>query len=255
MNRKTATEGLRTERNTRGPYGLEIIESCTACPISKDGLFCHLPPATLAELDAIRQIAIYPKGSLLFVETEAPRGIFILCAGCAKLTTSSPTGREVILRLAERGEVLGLSAAMANVTYGLTAETLEPCQVNFLPRAEFLRLLQRHPEVARRVAHHLSSELHTAYTQIRRMALAPTARIKLAGLLRDWAQLKGEPTARGLRFRLPLTHSEIGELIGASRETVTRLLGDFQRAGILQVKGNSFLLIQLARLETLLAAI
>lgn len=254
MNRKASPEALRTEPNTRGPYGLEIIQSCTSCPVSRDGLFCHLPAATLAELDTIRQIAIYPKGSLLFVETEAPRGIFILCSGCAKLSTSSPTGREVILRLAERGEVLGLSAVMSNVIYGLSAETLEPCQVNFLPRAEFLRLLERQPEVALRVVYHLSTELHTAYTQVRRMALAPTARIKLAGLLLDWAQSKGESTGRGVRFRLPLTHSEIGELIGTSRETVTRLLGDFQRTGILQVKGNSFLLTQLARLQILLAA-
>ncbi len=255
MNRKASTEAFRMEPNTRGPYGLEIIQSCISCPVSKDGLFCHLSPASLAELDAIRQIAIYPKGSVLFVETEAPRGIFILCSGCAKLSTSSPTGREVILRLAERGEVLGLSAVMSNVPYGLTAETLEPCQVNFLPRTDFLRLLERQAEVARRVAQHLSSELHTAYTQVRRMALAPTARIKLAGLLLDWARAKGEPTERGIRFRLPLTHSEMGELIGASRETVTRLLGEFQRTGILQVKGNAFLLTQLARLQTLLAAV
>ncbi len=238
---------------TQSPYGLEIIQSCLTCPVREDRLFCNLGPQALAELNSIRQTSIYPRGSVLFVEGQAPRGVFIVCAGRAKLTATSARGRALIVRVAEVGEVLGLAPAVSNVPYDISAETLEPTEVNFLPREDFLRFLQTNGEVAVRVAEHLSMELRRAYQQVARIALAPTARAKLAELLFDWAQQHGEPAKSGVSFSLPLTHEEIGELIGSSRETVTRLLNDFRREGALHIKGTQVTILDRARLETLLA--
>lgn len=237
----------------RSPYGLEIIQSCVACPVREHGLFCNLSPPAVEELDSMRQSSVYPPGALLFVEGQPARGMFVLCSGRAKLTAASTRGRSLIVRVAETGEVLGLSAVISNGTYEVSAETLEPTQVNFLPRPEFLRFLQTHGEVSVRVAEHLSMELRRAYRQVARIALAPTARAKLAALLLDWASRDSQPTAKGVRFQLRLSQEEVGELIGASRETVNRLLTDFRRRGLVQVKGSTVTLPDPHKLEALFA--
>ena len=239
--------------DVRGPYGLKIIQSCVACPVREQGLFCNLGPQALQELNSLRQASVYPAGAVLFVEGQSARGLFILCSGKAKLSTSSPQGRAVIVRVAEAGEVLGLSAVVSTVPYEVSAQTLEPAEVNFLPRADFLRFLQSYGEVALRVAQHLSLELRRAYNQVARIALAPSARAKLAGLLLDWADRDAQPASKGVRFQLLLTHEEIGELIGSSRETVTRLLSEFRRRGLIQIKGSFITLADSNKLKSILA--
>ena len=91
---------------------------------------------------------VYPKNSLLFVEGEEPRGVFILCSGRVKLTTSSTDGKRLILKIVEAGEVLGLSAAILDRPYEVTAETIQPSQVNFIKRDDFLKFLASYSEAA-----------------------------------------------------------------------------------------------------------
>jgi len=83
----------------RAPYGLEIIESCLSCPHREDRLFCNLPPPAVQKLAAITSAAAYPKGATLFVEGQSARGVFILCSGKVKLSTSSADGKSLILRI------------------------------------------------------------------------------------------------------------------------------------------------------------
>jgi len=232
---------------------LKTIQSCFSCPAREEGLFCQLGPAALARLDEIRQSVLYPKAAQLFGQGEPPRGLFVLCAGTAKLTTKSVSGKSLIVRVAEPGEVLGLSAVVSNMAYDVSATTLELCQANFIPRDLFMEFLQGHGEVSTRVAHHLSIELRRAYNQVARIALASTARAKLAGLLLDWADRDGQLAAAGARFRLRLTHEEIGALVGSSRETVARILSEFRQKGLIRVEGASVTIPDLHRLEALIS--
>lgn len=236
------------------PYGLTVINSCLTCVMKEEGLFCRLPAEALRDLSTIRQTAFYPRGALLFVEGESPRGVFILCSGQAKLAASSKDGKSITLRLVEPGEVLGLSSVIANGAYPVTAETLAPSQVNFIPRAGFLQFLRAHAEVSMRVAEHLSMELHKAWEQTRLLALAPNARAKLAQLLLVWAGQHGEATPEGVRVSPQMTQEAIGERIGATRETVSRLLADFKRRRLIRVRGGSVLLLQPEQLRALSAS-
>src|ERR1700694_4268210 len=94
------------------PYNLDIHNSCVDCTVRADRLFCDMSAASVAAMDGIKFTGVYPKGSLLFVEGEQPRGVFILCSGRAKLTTSSSEGKTLIVRIADAGEVLGASATI-----------------------------------------------------------------------------------------------------------------------------------------------
>jgi CRP/FNR family transcriptional regulator len=237
----------------RAPYGLEIIESCLCCPHREDRLFCSLPPATVQRLAAITSASSYPKGATLFVEGQPPRGVFILCSGRVKLSTSSADGRTLILRIAEAGEVLGLPATVTDKPYELMAEVIEPTQANFISRQDFLNFLREHGEVGLRVAQQLGETYHSAVAEMRTIGLSHSVAEKLARFLLDLTadhdDNKGEA-----KLTLTLTHEEIAQMIGASRETVTRLFSDFKKKQLLQVKGSTLIIKDKAGLESLLAS-
>ncbi len=240
-------------RGSKGPYNLEIIESCLGCVMREHGLFCQLPHGALATLNSIRQTAFYPRGAVLFMEGESPRGLFVLCSGKAKLTASSAEGHSLTLRTVEPGEVVGLSSVVGDTPYPATAETLAPCQVSFIPRLEFLRFLRSNSDVSMRVAKHLSMELHEAWYQARMVALAPHTQAKLAQFLIDQTERHGQATADGVRITLNMTHEEIAKTIGASRETVSRILKDLRNRGVIRVNGGAIIVLSALELSHLTA--
>jgi CRP/FNR family transcriptional regulator, cyclic AMP receptor protein len=225
------------DRGVRSPYGIQLLESCLVCSPGAPGVFCHLPPKSLKALDAIKHTSVYPKGALLCLEGEAPRGVFIVCTGRLKLSTTSTSGRVLITRVAEAGEVIGLSAAVSGRAYEVTAETVEPCQISFVRRDDFLRFLAGNCEACLNAALHLSNNYHTACEQIRLLGLSHTASARLARLILEWCEARGKETERGIRLNLTLTHEEIAHLIGVSRETVTRTFSEFKHEKIIELRG------------------
>ncbi len=241
---------LQDGTNMRTPYGLEIIENCLSCPHREERLFCNLPEQTVKALSAITSSASYPKGATLFVEGQPARGVFILCSGRVKLSTSSADGKTLILRISEPGEVLGLPATVTGTCYELTADVVEPAQANFIARNDFLGFLKDNGEAALRVAQQLGETYHAAIAEMRTIGLSHSAGEKLARFLLEWAA--NYPEEKGqIRLKLTLTHEEIAQMIGSSRETVTRLLADFRRKQLLQVMGSTLIIKNKAALESI----
>lgn len=224
------------------PYGLNVIDNCLVCEVRDKFLFCDISDPALKDLEKIRTTASYPKGAVLFVEGQEADGIYILCQGKAKLSTSSASGKTFIMRVAEPGDVLGLSSAVSGRQYDATAEVMEPSQVNHFFRPDFLRLAAKHGEVALRVAQVLSNNYHQACEEIRSLSLSENAAVKLARLMLDWAQNNGKLMAMDPKntrnIRMTYTHDEIAQLIGTSRETVTRMISIFKRKKLIEIKGS-----------------
>ena len=153
--------------------------SCFNCELRPDRTFCDLPADALQAFDAVKSLNLMPRGATLFVEGRAPRGIFVLCEGRAKLSVCSENGKRLMLRVAGPGEVLGLSAAMAGKPYELTAEMLDSSQVAFVRRKDLLRFLRQHKVACLQVVHLLSQDLHAAYDRVRSLGLARSRRPKL----------------------------------------------------------------------------
>jgi CRP/FNR family transcriptional regulator, cyclic AMP receptor protein len=189
------------------PYGLQVIEDCIACPMLKDRVFCNLPGPALAGLDAISSPATYPRGAVLFVEGQEPRGIFILCNGRVKLYGGSPSGKTLIFRIAEAGEIIGLPGTLSAKPYEVTAEALEPTQANFIRRDDFLAFLRRHGETALRVAEMLSNIYHATCQEVRYLGLSSSAAEKLARFLLDLKPAKNSHAGE-IHANLLLTHEE-----------------------------------------------
>jgi CRP/FNR family transcriptional regulator len=232
----------------RAPYGLNILDNCLACPVREEHLFCNLSAAALQQLNEIKSTAVYPKSAVLFIEGQQPRGVFVLCTGKVKLSTSSSEGKTVITKISAAGDVLGLNAIISNHTYEVTAEMIEPGQANFIPRDALLRFLREHGEVAVRVAEQLSRNYYTAFEEVRLLGLTSSPGEKFAKLLLSWYPEKEQATGQ-VQIKLTLTHEEIAEMIGTTRETVSRLFSEFKKKRLVEAKGSTLILRSKLELE------
>jgi CRP/FNR family transcriptional regulator len=205
-------------------------------------------PAALQDLASIAHPSSYPENKFLFSEKDQPQGVYLVLDGEVKLSINSSDGRRLILRIARKGEILGLTAVLSGNSYEMTAETLHPCTLVYVPRREFLAILSRHPEAYQSLAEELSRHISKACEQLRTVGLSATVPEKLARLLLDWSQ-NGQTTEYGTRFHFSLTHGEIGEFIGASRETVTRTLSVFKTRHLVAFHGSTLTIPNKAALE------
>lgn len=238
------------EIDMKTPYGLDIVEDCTECTKVSPGFFCSLSSPVVQALNQVSHKSTLPTGAILFVEGQTPRGMFILCSGRVKLSTTSREGKMLILKTAQAGEALGLSAAICGMGYETTAETAEPCHLNFVDRNHLLELLHTYPEVGLHAAQCLSRDFQSAYRDIHDLVLTRSSAGKLARLL-----LSQEPAqnTEDVEIRIPssMTHEEMAHRIGSSRETVTRLLSDLRRKRLIRLEGPTLVIRDRTALEAL----
>jgi len=243
------------EQQTRAksPYGLPIVEDCLRCQLRDDNFFCAISEASRRALDRIKHTTSYPAGAILFLEGQSARGVYMLCQGRAKLMMTNGEGRTLILKIAEAGEIFGLNSVITGRPHEVALETLQPSQVAFIAREDFLKLMKEHGDVCLQVVRHLSRDCQAAHDSIRSIGLSHSASGKLARFLLDWSA-EGQESNEGVRKKLPLTHEEIAQLIGSSRETVTRALSGFKRESIAEMRGSTLVVLDKGALENLAAA-
>jgi len=211
-------------------------------------LFNQLTPEANNELNSIMHPATYPAGAVLFAEKDEPQRVFVVLEGEVKLSINSSDGKRLILRIAKKGEIVGLASALSGKSQDMTAETLYPSKLAPIGRRNFLSFLAHHPGVYQMLTEEMSRQFTMACDQLRTVVLSTSAPEKLARLLLEWGQ-NGKTSECGTRFRFSLTHGEIGEFIGASRETVTRTLSAFKSQRLVMFNGSTLTIPNIPALE------
>jgi CRP/FNR family transcriptional regulator len=233
--------------------GLSCVESCLSCHLRTRNFFCDLAPDSIEAFNKIKHAALFPEHAAVFVEGQSPCGIFILCQGRAKLSTTSRDGKTLIVRIAEPGEVLGLHAVVTGGPYELTVETMQPCQLNFVGREDMLRFLKEHADASLHATQHLARDCSDSYGVVRTIGLSHSVSERFARFLLETAA-DGEVSNGTVRVRLAMTHEEISQLIGTSRETITRLLSEFRRNEMAELRGSTLIIHNHPALKSLVRA-
>jgi len=233
------------------PYGLPLSDSCLNCKLRNgNNFFCALSKPATEALEHIKHVNCLPEGSLVFLEGQAPRGVYMLCQGRAKLLTTNADGKSLILKIAQPGEILGLHAAVTGKPHEVTVEILQPSQLVFIRRDDFLRFLSEHGDACLHAAEHLARDCQSAYDVIRSIGLSHSVSERLARLLLQWSS-DGRAVDGAIRMKLALTHEEMAQLIGTTRESVTRALSDFKKQRILELTGSTLVIRDKGALEKL----
>jgi CRP/FNR family transcriptional regulator, cyclic AMP receptor protein len=229
------------------------IENCLRCKLRTQEFFCQMDGAALKDFDSIKSLSMYPADYVLFVEKESARGVFVLCQGRVKLSICSSQGRTFLLRIANPGELLGLTAAVGGFPYEFTAETLGPSQIAFVRREDFLRFVKQHPNNCQNLLAQIESSCQGVREQLRIVGLSSIPK-RIARVLLDWSDQPGCRQKLDRWIPLPLTHEEIGEFVGSTRETVTRTLGDFEQRRLISAKRTSVVIRNRRALERIAAS-
>jgi CRP/FNR family transcriptional regulator len=192
------------------------------------------------EFNAMGHLTLYPANAALLTEGQIPRGVYIACSGRSKLSIQARDGKTVILKIASDRHVLGLSAVVSGTPSPITVTTIELCQIKFVERESFLKMIESSSHAALACAAMLARDVTTSFDDVHDLLLARSSTEKLARLLLSW--VSDEPRNRELRVSTEFTHEEIAQMIGSSRETVTRLLSVMKRKELIRLEGATLVI-------------
>jgi CRP/FNR family transcriptional regulator len=218
-----------------------------------DNTSCDLSQAVADIVENEALTTSYPTGAVLFAEGQSPRGVFLVRRGRVKLSICGSDGRTLILRIVDAGSPLGIAAVVSGRQYEATAETQEPCEISFLRHSDLLRLMRLHGELALWVTQHISRDYASTCREIRDLMLSDSASEKLARLMVGWLDQNAK-SSNPTQVKLALTHEEIGQMIGSSRETVSRLFAGFKKQRLIQQSGSTLVIPNRLALESLITA-
>jgi CRP/FNR family transcriptional regulator len=209
------------------------------------------PLRAIPGIDRVSRSRIYPRGAVVFHEGNIARGVYVLSSGRAKVSISSADGKKLIIRVAKSGDVLGLYAGLTGRPLEATAEMVEGGRVDFVSRTDLLNLMGRQQSFSSDLVEMFSRQFSEFVDNTRMLLLSESALEKLARLIVRWGRDFGERTTEGVRVQILLTQEEIAQIIGASRETVTRLFSTLKRDKIIRVKRDALWIRDSAALASL----
>ena len=218
------------------PRRFHAPNDCLSCTLRQKGDYCQMPDHLLSEFNKVGRITYYPGNATLLAEGQIPRGISIVCSGRVKLSIQARDGKTVILKIAGDRDVLGLSAIVSSRPSPMTVTTIGFCQIKFVEQDDFMRLLETDNRTAMACATMLAREVTGTFGDVHDLLLARSSTEKLARLLLSW--VARETHNRDLRVESEFTHEEIAQMIGSSRETVTRLLSEMKRKELIRIEGS-----------------
>ena len=228
-----------------------IASDCLTCQLKRTCDFCNLPQPLMTEFSAMGHLTLYPANATLLMEGQIPRGVYIACSGRSKLSITARDGKTIILKIAGDRELLGLSAVVTGEPSPITVTTIELCQIKFVERDTFLRLIAHDSHAGLACATLLAREAVTSFDDVHELLLARSSTEKLARLLLSW--VSDEPRNRELRVPTEFTHEEIAQMIGSSRETVTRLLSVMKRKDLIRLEGATLVIPNRIALQAIAA--
>jgi CRP/FNR family transcriptional regulator len=199
-------------------------ESCEARKISMLGELCDL---NVNQLNEDKSCAFYKKNQPIFLEGSFPRGVYCINQGKVKVFARGDEGKEQIIHIAKEGEIIGFRAMFSGEPYKVAASTLEECNICFIPKENFLSMIDENPSLRNGIMKELSKELADRALFITNLA-QKSVRERLAFALLILGDIyTGE--------HINLTREDMANFVGTATETLIRLLKDFKEEGIIEI--------------------
>lgn len=245
--------GAASERNDGQGFGTDTDAESGRDNRPRDILqripfFAELDREELDELADAVVIARYRRNQVLFVEGEPSRSLYFICSGRVKVYRLSDDGREQILHLLSDGDPIAVVPFFDGGAYPANAEVMADSEIAFLRADDFERIARANPTILLRMLRILAQRLRRAQDDIASLALKDVSG-RLADALLELARRQGEQVQGHIQFHLQLSRQELGNLIGATRETTTRLLHQFQRDKAIRIDGPVITILDKRRLH------
>jgi CRP-like cAMP-binding protein len=195
--------------------------------LSKIDIFRDLSPAEIHMLEEMTTMTTVPKGRVIYHQEDRAEGIFLLKKGRVRLSRYSASGKKLEFAILEPGTFFGEMPLLGESMRNAQAEAIEDCTLCVMSEADIERMLTDKPRVAIRMLETIGRRLTQAEARLEDLAYRSVPARLASLLLRLWDE-RGD-TIEGL------THQELGDAVGAYRETITKILDDFQSRGLVEL--------------------
>lgn len=206
-------------------------------------LFNGLDQEEFIQISKLTRERKYRKNMIIFVEGEPGEALYFLKEGKIKVFKNTPDGREQILHILQSGDIFAEVVLFDGGPYPATAETIEDSVVGLIKNSDMDELIKNNPDLGMKIMKIMNKRLVLAQTLIRDLALKDTFG-RLASMLLILAKDHGEKNQQGVRIKLALSRQDLANLIGTSRETVTRALSDFKKNKLIEMDKQSITLLK-----------
>ncbi len=197
-------------------------------------LLARLPELERTQLLQIGQIQNFKKSEFVFHAGDATHHVYLLLAGRVKIYQPSTVGKEVILWFCFNGELFGLAEAARGGERVVSAQACDQSDILCIRQEHFTDFLLHHPQTALLIVQVLSCRLRVLGDVVINL-VSDDVRTRVLKMLMQLGVRCGTPHALGLRLNLPLTHQEIADMIGTTRQTVTTVLGQLEREAMIKM--------------------
>ncbi|MGA2264279.1 MAG: Crp/Fnr family transcriptional regulator [Acidobacteriota bacterium] len=211
--------------------------------IRRVSLFATLSDEEFNSLEPIFQVKTYRRNQIIFLEEETGHYMYIVLAGKVKVIKTTSAGKETILAIHQVGDFFGEMALLDGKTAPATVSAMEDCRIAAIHHSDFQRMLMSNEKVVRQIVQVLCSRLRQVWAQVQDLSYSTADDRIRAGIL-QLSRKHGVQDARGIIIDLKITHQELAELVGTSRETVTRTLARLQKKGILELENRRIILLK-----------
>ena len=208
--------------------------------VSLVDIFQDLEPHEIAGIERNAETREYRRGHVLFSPGETGTVLYAIKSGRVNLSRPSPDGRRIVVATLEPGAVLGVTALIGQGVYTTTAEVLERSVLYRLARRDLERLLTLHPPAAMRLLEHYARLLRDAQARLADLAFKDVS-ARIAAVLLRFGGGDGQP----MRF----SHQDIAEMVGSSRESVSRALEEMRGGGLIDFGRMQITVVDRAGLE------
>lgn len=202
------------------------------------------------QIGEIRQIAVdrhFAKGEIIFFQGDEGNGFYIIISGMVKIFKVSPEGKEHIMRIVTRGEPFGQVAVYAGRAFPASAQAIAKSHLLFLPRTEFVQLINHNPSLALSMLANLSMRLREFTVHVENLALKEVPGRLAAYLIHLAEEQRNEDDMVSLN----ISKVQLSSLLGTTPETLSRILTQMQGRGLIEVKRRDIRILDHPGLEEL----
>ena len=212
-----------------------------------ESVLADLPLDELEQLTAHETEKLYKKSEIIFREGSFPAGIFYITDGKVKKYKLDKDGKEHIIYVADKGELLGYHALLSEDRYPDSAAALEESKIAFIPKDDFLQVLEQSDTLSKRLLKTLSHEfavLSNSLSMFAQKSVRERLALQLI-VMREKYKVNFQP---GMPVEINMSRDDLASMVGTARENVVRLLTEFKDAGILTTKGRKIIVLDVKKL-------
>lgn len=218
--------------------------------LKKIPIFSQLSEDDLLDISKLQLVKKYKKNSIVIHEGDAGEAFFFIKSGKVKVFKTSYDGRDITLNILGEGSIFAEVTLFNDINYPATIEVLEDSEIGMILNKDIEKLILRNTSLALQIIKLLNKRLYRSQSTIKDLAFSDTL-VRVTNVLIDLSNRHGLVASKGIEINMNITRQDIANMVGTTRETVSRIIADLKRDGLIETSSKKIILLDIKKLKSL----